>query len=230
MALGLREGVHEGKDLVVLEDDRRGQLAPHDLGEDVVRIVGPVEAHAAVSSNGPLNVALQATAQASKENLRGRDRQTRRFYDSARAGSTRPGDRMSEIELKFEVTPEDLRRLSSHPAMAGPGERISLATVYKALEALVASGVATKLTAGDGSARYDARSEHHYHLRCLRSGSVQDLPTPFDPDLIQKLDPELTEILRGQGFQVTGYRLELIGFYEHEPAAAAVSREGLTDS
>ncbi len=37
---------------------------------------------------------------------------------------------MSEIELKFEVTPEDLKRLSSHPAMAGPGERVSLATVY----------------------------------------------------------------------------------------------------
>ena len=49
--------------------------------------------------------------------------------------------------------------------------KISLATVYKALEALVASGLAAKLTAGDGSARYDARSEHHYHLRCLRSGA-----------------------------------------------------------
>src|SRR5205807_2556453 len=71
--------------------------------------------------------------------------------------------------------------------------KISLATVYKALEALVASGLATKLTAGDGSARYDARSDHHYHLRCLRSGSVQDLPTPYDPDLIAKLDPNLTK-------------------------------------
>ncbi|HET9161089.1 MAG TPA: CHAD domain-containing protein [Caulobacteraceae bacterium] len=37
---------------------------------------------------------------------------------------------MSEIELKFEVTPDDLERLSGHPAMAGPGERASLATVY----------------------------------------------------------------------------------------------------
>jgi inorganic triphosphatase YgiF len=37
---------------------------------------------------------------------------------------------MSEIELKFEVTPEDLKRLAEHPAMAGPGERVSLSTVY----------------------------------------------------------------------------------------------------
>lgn len=95
--------------------------------------------------------------------------------------------------------------------------RISLATVYKALEALVACGLATKLTEGDGSARYDARSEQHYHLRCLRSGSVLDLPTPYDPDLIAKLDPGLTRSLKDQGFQVTGYRLELVGYFEGEP-------------
>lgn len=106
--------------------------------------------------------------------------------------------------------------------------KISLATVYKALEALVASGVATKLTAGDGSARYDARSERHYHLRCLRSGTVHDLPTPFDPDLIEKLDPDLTQSLRQQGFQVTGYRLELVGFYEPE-APSAGRGEGLAE-
>ncbi|MBX6315574.1 MAG: transcriptional repressor, partial [Isosphaeraceae bacterium] len=55
---------------------------------------------------------------------------------------------------------------------------ISLATVYKALEAFEACGLATRLAAGDGSARFDARNEGHYHLRCLRSGRVQDLPTP----------------------------------------------------
>jgi len=92
--------------------------------------------------------------------------------------------------------------------------KISLATIYKALEALVSSGLATKLTAGDGSARYDARSEQHYHLRCLRSGAVRDLPTPFDPGLIDRLDPALTQHLRDQGFHVTGYRLELVGFFD----------------
>ena len=92
--------------------------------------------------------------------------------------------------------------------------KISLATVYKALETLVACGLAAKLTAGDGSARYDARSDRHYHLRCLRSGAVQDLPTPFDPDLIAKLDPDLARRLHEQGFQVTGDRLELVGYFE----------------
>src|SRR4051794_23147234 len=102
--------------------------------------------------------------------------------------------------------------------------KISLATVYKALEALVASGLTTKLAAGDGSARYDARSDHHYHVRCLRSGAVRDLPTPFDPDLIAKIDPGLLEQLERQGFRMTGYRLELVGYFEpggSTPAHAA---------
>jgi Fe2+ or Zn2+ uptake regulation protein len=92
--------------------------------------------------------------------------------------------------------------------------RISLATVYKALEALVASGLAAKLTAGEGPARYDARSDPHYHLRCVRSGAVEDLATPYDPRLVERLDPTLIEALKIEGFRVTGYRLELIGFYE----------------
>ena len=100
--------------------------------------------------------------------------------------------------------------------------KISLATVYKALEALVAIGAVTRLTAADGtgSARYDARREEHYHFRCLRSGSVYDLPTRFDPALVSKLDPHLEEDLQRQGFRVTGYRLELIGYRDLEGPAA----------
>jgi Fur family transcriptional regulator, peroxide stress response regulator len=91
--------------------------------------------------------------------------------------------------------------------------RISLATVYKALESLVTVGAATKLTAGIGQscARYDARRDLHYHFRCLRTGTVHDLPTSFDPELISKLDPELADYLKQHGFQVVGYHLELLG-------------------
>src|SRR3954447_20641002 len=42
---------------------------------------------------------------------------------------------------------------------------ISLATVYKALETLVSCGLAVKLTYGDDSARYDARTDDHYRPR-----------------------------------------------------------------
>ena len=94
---------------------------------------------------------------------------------------------------------------------------ISLATVYKALEALVDAGLARKLPNGDGPARFDCRCEAHYHLRCLKTGQVRDLDTPFDPHLLDKLDPKLTESLRRQGFHVTGHRLELLGHFANEP-------------
>ncbi len=100
--------------------------------------------------------------------------------------------------------------------------KISLATVYKALETLVDVGAATKLTAGTGGtrSRYDARRDLHYHFRCLRSGTVHDLPTRFDTDLINKLDPRLHEELSRQGFEVTGYRLELVGYQKPSSADA----------
>lgn len=93
---------------------------------------------------------------------------------------------------------------------------ISLATVYKALDALVASGLAERLrvSEGTGPARYDARQTPHYHLRCTRTGRVCDLPTHYDPDLPTKLDPQLEHALHEAGFRLTGYRLELVGYFE----------------
>jgi Fur family peroxide stress response transcriptional regulator len=81
---------------------------------------------------------------------------------------------------------------------------------------LVASGLASRLTGGDGTARYDARPDRHYHLRCLASGAVRDLTTPFDPDLMDRIDPGLMPRLKEMGFRVTGYRLELVGYFDDQ--------------
>jgi Fe2+ or Zn2+ uptake regulation protein len=94
--------------------------------------------------------------------------------------------------------------------------KISLATVYKALEALVDCHIANKLGSTEGPARYDCHWGAHYHLRCERTGEVRDLETPFDPRLLDKLDPRLTENLRRQGFHVTGYHLEVLGHFDRK--------------
>ena len=91
---------------------------------------------------------------------------------------------------------------------------VSLATVYTALDVLVASGLVSRIMADQGSSRYDARRDHHYHLRCLRTGALVDLDTRFDPNLLTKLDPLLPSDLSRQGFQVTGYRLEVLGYFD----------------
>lgn len=105
-----------------------------------------------------------------------------------------------------------------HRASKAALPNISLATIYNALEALVDAGLAAKIPAahGEGSARYDARPDSHYHLRCLKTGRVEDLPVSFDPDLVRKLDPELVERLDRQGFRLAGYRLELLGEFKTE--------------
>jgi len=89
--------------------------------------------------------------------------------------------------------------------------RISLATVYNALEALVSARLAAKLTSDDGRSRYDCRSDDHYHLRDVETGEIRDLAVEFDPHLLAKLDPALVQKLAGTGFEVTGYRLEVLG-------------------
>lgn len=83
---------------------------------------------------------------------------------------------------------------------------ISLATVYKNLETLVGCGLAVKLTYGDGSARYDGRTDPHHHARCLTCSRIVDLPD-------QALPGELDELHENTGsFHVTGYRLEFTGY------------------
>ena len=83
---------------------------------------------------------------------------------------------------------------------------ISLATVYKALETLVGCGLALKLTYGDGSARYDGRTDPHHHARCLGCGCVTDLPGRIDTSALR------TQLGPMDGFDVQDYRIELTGF------------------
>jgi Fe2+ or Zn2+ uptake regulation protein len=88
-------------------------------------------------------------------------------------------------------------------AVRGEITDISLATVYKALETLVSCGLAMKLTYGDDSARYDARTDDHVHSRCLGCGNVRDVAASPQP---------LPQVEVGDGFRVEGFRVEVIGY------------------
>ena len=82
---------------------------------------------------------------------------------------------------------------------------ISLATVYKALETLVSCGLAVKLAYADGSARYDPRTDDHFHARCLRCGTVRDVHGGDVSGPLPRIQP-------ADGFHVEGYRLEVVGY------------------
>lgn len=104
-----------------------------------------------------------------------------------------------------------LRRVDHHPtaeevfiAVKQELPKIGLATVYKNLEALVACGAASKLTYGDSAARYEIRTDHHYHSRCLKCGRITDV-APTAGEQLLKL------IKAPGGFKVEDYRVELLG-------------------
>lgn len=106
-----------------------------------------------------------------------------------------------------------LQKLKNHPTaeevyiqVKKEVPTISLATVYKALDVLVNSGLAMKLSFGDHSARYDARTDKHSHTRCLRCGAIRDLPTMAFPI------PGEENRTVVEDFVVTEYRLEALGY------------------
>ncbi len=56
--------------------------------------------------------------------------------------------------------------------------RISLATVYKGIDALVSVGAVRKIRREARSARYDASAEEHAHFLCRVCDRLADVPMP----------------------------------------------------
>lgn len=73
------------------------------------------------------------------------------------------------VEAKDHPTPESLFE-RVRPGMP----TLSLATIYKTLEALARLGLVTEMPATGQSRRFDANMERHHHLVCDGCGSVSD--------------------------------------------------------
>jgi Fur family ferric uptake transcriptional regulator len=82
--------------------------------------------------------------------------------------------------------------------------RISLGTVYRNLDVLARGGLIQKIHTEEGQTRFDGNPSRHYHIRCLRCGTVEDVfAGPF---------PEVEEAAAtATGYEVTFYRLEFAG-------------------
>jgi len=80
---------------------------------------------------------------------------------------------------------------------------ISLGTVYRNLQRLVAVGEIRALKAG-GQTRFDGDTAPHAHVRCVQCGRVADAPAP-QPTLQPPAGPEV------EGFTIVGYQLEWLG-------------------
>jgi Fe2+ or Zn2+ uptake regulation protein len=124
--------------------------------------------------------------------------------EALEANGQRFTDQRSAVYRFLRCTDEHPTAEHVFTVVRGEISDISLATVYKALETLVSCGLAVKLSYGDGSARYDARTDEHYHSRCLRCGVVRD---------VHAAEPAFHPQVRvGDGFRVEGFRVEVVGY------------------
>ncbi len=89
----------------------------------------------------------------------------------------------------LKVTPQRLsifkmlRQTSSHPSaetiynsLIDEHPTMSLATVYKTLDAFVQHGLIQQLNLGEDHYRYDADASNHAHIQCTVCKSVMDVP------------------------------------------------------
>ncbi|MCG0278180.1 MAG: transcriptional repressor [Thermanaeromonas sp.] len=101
-------------------------------------------------------------------------------------------------------TGEHLTAEEVHQRVQSICPELNLATVYRNLNLLAEQKIIGKVDFGDGPARFEARSEHHHHLYCLRCGRVVDLlHCPVH------LDEKISETYR---FRVTGHQFEAYGY------------------
>lgn len=73
--------------------------------------------------------------------------------------------------------------------------RVSLGTVYRLLNHLVAEGRVSELTLDDGPKRYDGQPGDHQHVVCTACGRIADVPEIVPPEA-------RAEIERWTGFSV----------------------------
>lgn len=80
--------------------------------------------------------------------------------------------------------------------------RLSRATVYNTLNALVEAGVIREVFTEPGAVRYDANMSKHHHFVDTKTGKVFDVPWQEIPQLPKSL---------GGKFKVHGYEITFFG-------------------
>jgi len=114
--------------------------------------------------------------------------------------------RDSQDHMTAEEIYAELRRL---------GKRVSIGTIYRAVEVLEKIGLVRKINLGDRN-RYellDSHSDtaHHYHLVCERCGRIIDISEDFLAEYADSFKEFAKEVSSASGFRVSGYQFRIFG-------------------
>jgi Fur family transcriptional regulator, ferric uptake regulator len=134
---------------------------------------------------------------------RGTDRE--RLATRLRAAGIRPTPGRVRILRELAREPDDATAQVLHARLRKRGERVGLATVYRALHDFAAAGLVDNLPHSAGESCYRLCSEgHHHHLVCSKCHHVVELTDC-------RLEPWLRRAAAEQGFEATEHRLEVVG-------------------
>ncbi len=89
-------------------------------------------------------------------------------------------------------------------ALEERGVRADASSVFRGLVRLADDEVIDSLELGDGRVRYEARAEHHEHIRCSSCGTVGAVPGCLVEQAIPRVEG-------ATGFRVTSHRLNFTG-------------------
>ncbi len=121
-------------------------------------------------------------------------------------------------EKGYKVTPQRLavfnilRNTKEHPSVDSIYNKLqptyptmSLATVYKSLEVFKELGLVQELNVGEGSFRYDANTNQHPHIICIKCGRVDDINDEMIFDLSDAVESKTGYKVIRQQFYFYGY-------------------------
>ena len=118
---------------------------------------------------------------------------------------TRPTRQRRAVVAALERLDEFRSAQEIHEALAGAGERVGLATVYRTLQALAAGEDVDVLRGEDGETRYRRCSgTHHHHLVCRECGRAVEVEGPA-------VEKWAASVAREHGFDDVSHTVELFG-------------------
>jgi Fur family peroxide stress response transcriptional regulator len=91
-----------------------------------------------------------------------------------------------------------------HEALLPELSALSLGTVYRNLEVLIATGEVDEVPNSLGATRYDGNVEPHHHFNCERCGRILDVDIPVPRGLTRRL-------VRERGLRSSRVRISFFG-------------------
>lgn len=116
----------------------------------------------------------------------------------------RPTRQRLRVLEELAREPDDATAQALHARMVGAGERVGLATVYRALSSFAQAGVIDALPHGSETCYRLCGEGHHHHLVCSRCHRVEEITDCH-------LESWLGRVASAKGFVPTGHELEVTG-------------------